>query len=103
MLDGVFPRGITPSDVDGVVEINSRFLWLEWKSETKRVPKGQLMMLTRRTQDSPKDTVFIIFGPKYAPTKLQIIRDGKVGKLRNVSIIELRDYCDRWARWAEAE
>jgi hypothetical protein len=42
MLDKCFPRDIKPSDVDGVVEINSHLLWLEWKSEAKKVPRGQL-------------------------------------------------------------
>jgi len=39
-----FPGRISLSDIDGVVEINGRFLLLEWKEDPKEIPTGQRIM-----------------------------------------------------------
>ena len=50
-LIGCFPRGIRPTDVDGMVEINGNFLFLEEKGAGVPLPPGQrsaLRKLSRR-------------------------------------------------------
>lgn len=39
-----FPGAISLSDIDGVVEINGKFLILEWKEDAKELPLGQKIM-----------------------------------------------------------
>lgn len=39
-----FPGRISLSDIDGVVEVNGRFLILEWKDDPKPLPTGQRIM-----------------------------------------------------------
>lgn len=40
-----FPRGCTLSDIDGVIELDGRFLFLEVKRTGQAVSKGQQMLL----------------------------------------------------------
>ena len=42
-FDGCFPRGIKFTDIDGAIEINGKFLILEFKSH-RNIPLGQLRM-----------------------------------------------------------
>ena len=44
LLHGCMPRNITPSDLDGIVEINGKFWVIEFKKTGKEVPKGQMFM-----------------------------------------------------------
>lgn len=46
-LCSVFPRGISPTDIDGTVEINGHFLHVEFKTESNPVPNGQRLYLER--------------------------------------------------------
>ena len=45
-----FPGRIGMGDVDGLVEINGRFLLLEWKTESTNLPTGQRILYERLTQ-----------------------------------------------------
>lgn len=42
-----FPSGIGPTDIDGMVELNSRFLFLEEKSAGVGIKNGQRLALKR--------------------------------------------------------
>lgn len=42
MFDGIFPRNIGPTDIDGMVEINGHFLFIEQKGEGVSLTTGQL-------------------------------------------------------------
>jgi hypothetical protein len=44
MFCEAFPGKISLSDLDGIVEINGRFLCMEWKEEPKALPVGQRIM-----------------------------------------------------------
>lgn len=57
-----FPGKISMSDVDGVVEIGGRFLFLEWKSKGGTVQGGQRIMFERLTSLSPRVTVIVVSG-----------------------------------------
>lgn len=59
---GCFPGKISMSDVDGVVEIGGRFLFLEWKSKGGAVQGGQRIMFERLTALSPRVTVIVVAG-----------------------------------------
>lgn len=59
---GCFPGKISMSDVDGVVEIGGRFLFLEWKAKGGAVQGGQRIMFERLTALSPRVTVIVVSG-----------------------------------------
>lgn len=46
-LRDLFPRGITPTDIDGLVELNSCFFLFEGKTAGKTIDKGQGLALKR--------------------------------------------------------
>ena len=47
MFDGCFPAGVSMGDVDGIVELNGRFLIVEFKKLNISVPEGQARMFRR--------------------------------------------------------
>lgn len=56
-----FPGRINFGDVDGIVEINSKALLLEWKTGKGTIPTGQKIMYERITKDG-NITVICIAG-----------------------------------------
>lgn len=56
-----FPRAIRPTDVDGLVEVNEHFLFLEEKSAGKSLDEGQRLALARLAR-LPRVTV-VVFRP----------------------------------------
>ncbi len=55
-----FPRGIRFGDVDGMVEINNHFLFIECKSGNQEIPRGQWMSLVRLARQ-PRTSVWILW------------------------------------------
>jgi hypothetical protein len=55
-----FPRGISLGDIDSFVEVNKRFLFLEWKLNDQVLPTGQRYALERLAAQ-PNTTVWIIW------------------------------------------
>lgn len=63
LLDGCFgDTKIRPTDIDGCVERNGQFLWLEAKAPGAPVPTGQRIVLERLAKRG--DTVFILHGDR---------------------------------------
>lgn len=106
-LKGCFPRGILPTDIDGVVEVNRNYLWLEFKTQNQlrngAIPRGQMMCMTRLSQN-PTFTVFLIGTDTQGdPTCMEIINpNGKRLPLEDVDGRDgLREKCKQWSTWAE--
>jgi hypothetical protein len=55
-----FPRGISFGDIDSFVEVNKRFLILEWKVDSQELATGQRLALTRLAAQ-PNTTVWVIW------------------------------------------
>lgn len=55
-----FPRGISLGDIDSFVEINGRFLFIEWKLEDQELSTGQRLALARLASQS-NVTVWVIW------------------------------------------
>lgn len=62
LLCEVFPRGITPTDIDGVVELNRLFFCFEGKLQGVRVPTGQGLALRRMVEAWPAGTAVVVVG-----------------------------------------
>ena len=102
-LKGAFPRGITPSDLDGFVEINGYCLTLEWKGQGQELTTGQAYAFQRRTL-SGYDFVFILYGDseKTECREFRMVADGRVGDKRPASNKTIFDLCERWQKWVES-
>ena len=59
-FNGCFPRGISLGDIDSFVEINSHFLFIEWKVDDQELSNGQRIALCRLAQ-SPRHTVWVLW------------------------------------------
>lgn len=70
-LDGCFDGNIRPTDIDGIVHINGRFLLLEAKT-MERIPHAQQRMFAAMAA-SGLFTVMVLFGWTNNPKKLRII------------------------------
>jgi hypothetical protein len=58
-MKGCFPRGIMPTDVDGMVEINGHTLFIEQKRSGASLDGGQRLAFRRLTED-PRITVLFL-------------------------------------------
>lgn len=103
ILDGCFPRGIKPTDLDGCVELHGNLLFLEWKRPGAPLKTGQRLMFEAATRLG-YIAVFVIFGDPLTNTveSLQEIHGGRVRKTKPSSNGDLRKRCEQWAQWAEA-
>lgn len=95
-LDGCFDRGISPSDVDGIVEVNGKFLLLETKSPTARLSTGQHRMF-----NNFPGTVLVIWGEPEKPEEMMSIFHGKSQRRNAATLSGVRDFVGRWFRWAD--
>jgi len=55
-----FPRGISFGDIDSFVEVNGRFLIVEWKVGDQELSNGQRLALVRLARE-PNVTVWVIW------------------------------------------
>ena len=55
------PTRIKISDIDGVVEHNGWFLFIEVKQYTKKIPQGQDILFKKLTESSDRITVLLLY------------------------------------------
>jgi hypothetical protein len=70
-LRGCFPRGISPTDIDGLVEIKGRFLLIEAKGRGKAVGDGQRYTFNRLA-GLPQWTVLVVRGDPGRPVDVAV-------------------------------
>lgn len=102
VFDGCFPGKIGMSDVDGMVEIAGRFLFLEWKSDGGHLTTGQRIAFERLTSlstDPMKVTVIVVSGnpETMAVQRMQLFHSGKS---QGVFDCDLDGLQQRMADWA---
>lgn len=98
-LEGCFGGKIRPSDIDGCVERNGHFLFLETKLPEARVPMGQSILLERLAKN-PMNTVIFIWGKSGDPKKMKLIWRDTVKVEENANIDKLRYWCRCWFKYA---
>jgi len=105
-LNDCLPRGILPTDVDGEVEINGKWLRFEYKHESVfdrgAHPKGQLLSFIRLTKSCPF-TIFYVGVDRAGEIKrLWTYRDGKLTqKYEPCSLAQFKGLVKSWAEWAD--
>jgi len=99
VLEGVFPREIFPTDIDGLVEIGGRFLIFEWKRDGAELTGGQENALTRITKTSKKISAIVIYGdPRTMDIQnIRVIHGGASGDKEPCDLSEFKKRCRRWA------
>jgi hypothetical protein len=102
----IWPRSISMSDIDAIVELSGRFLMLEWKSTANDIPIGQQIMFIRITRVPDfRFTVFCVAGnaETMAVTHLKVFRAGVEGHWESANMDTLRERMGWWSRWATGE
>ncbi len=102
----VLGEGVTnkyPSDIDGILERNGKFLVLEWKhSSVTELPKGQEILL-KRLAGLPDFEVFVIYGSydTWEVDRIWMVKrdDGPKPYTRKTLIEAMRV----WWQWASAQ
>lgn len=96
-----FPRKIAMSDIDGVVEQNGRFMFLEWKSHQGDLSYGQRTTFEKMTLVSGKFFVIVICGnaETMEVTHLRRIYRGDVGDWEPTTIEAVEEELTRWSDW----
>lgn len=99
----MFPRGIIPTDVDGMVEINSWFLFIEQKRAGASLPEGQRKALQRLSTTSDRITVVIIREIVGEDDLMEVLRyrGGQTSGWKKETHDELRTWMDAWAVHAD--
>ena len=100
LLDECFPGRIAMTDVDGLVEIDGRFLFIEWKRRGD-VPAGQRIMFERLTKH-PEFTVLVILGDPASMTveRYDVFRNGRRRGWRDCDMHGLKRHIRAWAERA---
>ena len=100
VLDECFPGRIAMTDVDGLVEINGQFLFIEWKRRGD-VPAGQRIMFERLTRH-PEFTILVILGDPatMAVERYDVFQGGRRKGWRDCELSELKRHVRAWAERA---
>ena len=100
-----FPGSISFSDLDGVVEINGRFLMLEWKEEPKDIPTGQRIMFGWWVR--APDRMFTVLCLAGNAETMEITHAmhflGPNSRWKPREFHWAWTFCKRWADWAQQQ
>lgn len=102
-INGALPRGIRPTDIDGMIECNNYFLFLEAKRQGQTLPKGQEIAFIRLANVSVRINVLVLewipeleeLGDFYYLTDCA---NGVPFKILGTGWVELRAYLVRWEK-----
>jgi len=100
-FDGMLGKAV-PSNLDMVLERNSKFLVGEWKRNNEKVSIGQQILLKALARQ-PAFTVLVINGETdEGMTVNKFWKLNKYGKFQFVgdSVYQLKDYITEWYLWA---
>jgi hypothetical protein len=102
-LDGCFGNTrIRPTDVDGMVERNGYFLFIETKKPGAKMPYGQELSYKNLVKRG-RVTFFVIWGMPANPESIQVYTaDGWLSP-QACTLAELRDLVSVWFRKANAK
>ncbi len=94
-VEGIFPRGIMPTDVDGMIELHGHFFIFETKgTEFTMVPRGQLYLIEALLRTG-YFTVMIVWGDEVEKWTMYTSKGNISGEGKNTAIHQLarwRDY-----------
>jgi len=98
----LFPGKINFGDVDGIVEINSKGLLLEWKSDDIDLPRGQQIMYTRLTRDKRLTVIILCGNAEYMDiSHLGCFFAGQYSRPVESSLEQAREWIASWVEYAQ--
>ena len=100
------PGRIAMTDVDATVEVNGRFLFLEFKSgDPRQLPIGQKIYFQRLTELSSRITVCVVCADAetMAVRAVCVINKGEVGGWEICSTARLKERIRAWAKRSMAQ
>lgn len=102
-LNGCFgDTKIKPTDIDGFVERNGRFLIIETKLPTVEVPAGQEITFSRLI-NTGYFSIIIVWGNPNNPEMIKVITRKKEKIYSHTNIKQLRDIVTSWFNWANSK
>ena len=100
ILDGCFGNTrIHPTDVDGLVERNGKFLLIEAKSPGVEIKTGQMIMFNKLVHTG-YFTVILVWGEINNPEKITLMTSKTIEVYENISLDKLREITSKWFIWA---
>lgn len=100
ILDGCFGKTkIKPTDIDGFVERNGKFLAIETKSPGVEIKTGQ-MLTFKRLIDTGYFTVLLVWGSANKPQKITLMTSKTTIDYEAADLDTLRRITERWFEWA---
>lgn len=100
-MRGCFPRGIMPTDIDGMVEINGQILFIEQKRCGVSLSGGQSAAF-KSLAKNPNVTVWFI-RPTIDPQVFEcLVKDGSSSTgWRRQNLAQMRAFLNAWSEAAE--
>lgn len=99
-----FERGISFTDVDGSVEVNGYFLFVEWKNGPPvSLQRGQRLYFNNLTLISNRVTVLQVAGNAETMnvTHIRVVKRGSFGPWEQIDLMGLRQRIKDWRVCAE--
>lgn len=98
-----FPGNINFGDVDGIVEINGKALFLEWKTNLNELPLGQKIMYQRLTETRLL-TVFCVVGNAETMeiSHYSNFVGGNFHRYKTIDLDGLKERIKLWVDWANS-
>ena len=87
---------IRPTDVDGVVERNGYFLFLEGKPAGGEITKGQEILFKKLTENFRSASVLILFGEPGFPQEFERIQNGRISPRKKCNRERIQTICKAW-------
>lgn len=103
-VDGAwpFPRGISPSDIDGFMECAGEVLFIETKQNGAPFPRGQELALERLSRKGVQVLMQECAPPAMdAVTRTRWCIDGRWGAWKASDRLQRDRAVQEWFRWAE--
>jgi hypothetical protein len=96
----MLPRGIRPTDIDGMVEVGGQFLFLEQKGPRAVMPNGQRRALAA-LGNQPNTTVLVFRPSGPSGQAVDVLRFPDPMGFRTITREQLRAWVAAWARRAD--
>lgn len=98
-LNDVFTHNIKVSDIDGVVERNGKFLYIETKRPNKPITTGQDIM--HQAWLNQGHTVLRIWGIENKPERATLLHGVAKEEIENCTLEDIKGIVSRWYNWAD--
>lgn len=96
-----FDRGAGLTDIDGFIECNNHFLFIEWKSDGKDLTRGQEIAFERLDKASGRIHILLVEGDPKGPTLTRFKRIGPDSEWRDDKTLE--QILKEWWKWADSQ